>query len=183
MYRANAIRILKTEVNVQLLSLILSLLILSACSTHQLKTISSENVSSYGKDIKLDVSGENLEIVDKLRRYIQASLLTAGFNIVTDENATQLDVAISAFDPGNAALRLTVGFGAGRGSLVYNAKYIKSGKLLVDYDGAERFTGLEFAPGTQYEAFRNLGGEETSTLILLEEASKHIVEQATINGK
>jgi hypothetical protein len=168
---------------VKILSLILSLLFLTACSTHQLKTASSENVSIYGKDIKLNVTGENAEIVDKLTRYIQASLLTEGFNIVSDENATHLNVAISVFDPGNAALRLTVGFGAGRGSLVYNAKYTKSGKLLVDYDGAERFTGLEFAPGTKYEAFRNLGGEETSTLILLEEASKHIVEQATINGK
>lgn len=167
----------------KILSLILSVLILTACSTHQLKTASSENVSSYGKDIKLNVTGENREIADKLTRYIQASLLTAGFNLVTDENATHLDVAISAFDPGNAALRLTVGFGAGRGSLVYNAKYTKNGKLLVDYDGAERFTGLEFAPGTQYETFRNFGGEDTSTLILLEEASKHIVEQATISGK
>lgn len=163
--------------------LILSALILTACSTHQLKTASSETVSSYGKDIKLSVTGANSEIVDKLRRYIQASLLTEGFNVVSDDKATHLDVAISAFDPGNAGLRLTIGFGAGRGSLVYNAKYMKNGKLLVDYDGAERFTGLEFAPGTQYEAFRNFGGEETSTLILLEEASKHIVEQATRKGQ
>jgi hypothetical protein len=51
----------------------------------------------------------------------------------------------------------------------------------VDYDGAERFTGMEIAPGTKYEIFRNFGGEETSTLILLEEASKHIVEQAITN--
>lgn len=167
----------------KILSLILSVLILTACSTHQLKTTASETVSSYGKDIKLNVTGANPEIVDKLTRYIQASLLTEGFNVVTDENATHLDVAISAFDPGNAALRLTIGFGAGRGSLVYNAKYTKNGKLLVDYDGAERFTGLEIAPGTKYETFRNFGGEETSTLILLEEASKHIVEQATVNGK
>jgi len=168
---------------VKILSLILFVLILTACSTHQLKTAASETVSSYGKDIKLNVTGANPEIVDKLTRYIQASLLIEGFNVVTDENATHLDVAISAFDPGNAALRLTIGFGAGRGSLVYNAKYTKDGKLLVDYDGAERFTGLEIAPGTKYETFRKYGGEETSTLILLEEASKHIVEQATVNGK
>jgi len=66
---------------------------------------------------------------------------------------------------------------------MYNAKYTKNGKLLVDYDGAERYTGLEIARGTKNEAFRNLGGEKTSTLILLEEASKHIVEQAKIHGK
>lgn len=154
-------------------------LTLTACSSHQLKTSSPEKVSSHGKDIKLKVTGANSEIVDKLTRYIQANLLTEGFNLVNDENATHLDVAISVFDPGNAALRLTIGFGAGRGSLVYNAKYSKNGNILVDYDGAERFTGLEIAPGTKYETFRNFGGEETSTAILLEEASKHIVEQAT----
>ncbi|WKJ88900.1 DUF4410 domain-containing protein [Methylomonas montana] len=153
----------------------------AACSSHQVRTSSPETVSSYGKDIKLSVTGQNSEIVDKLSRYIQANLLTAGFNVVNDENATHLDVAISAFDPGNAALRLTIGFGAGRGSLVYNAKYIKNGQVLVDYDGAERFTGMEIAPGTQYEPTRNFGGAETSTLILLEEASKHIVDQATGN--
>jgi len=63
---------------VRILSLILSALILTACSSHQLKTASSENVSSYGKDIKLNVTGEDAEIVDKLARYIQASLLTEG---------------------------------------------------------------------------------------------------------
>ncbi|MDT4291210.1 DUF4410 domain-containing protein [Methylomonas sp. MO1] len=166
----------------KIFSLILSAWLLTGCSTHHLNTGSSENVSSYGKDITVKVTGANADIVDKLTRYIQAALLTEGFNLVTEDNATHLEVAISDFDPGNAALRLTVGFGAGRGSLVYNAKYTKSGKVLVDYDGAERFTGLEIAPGTKYETFRNFGGEETSTQILLEEASKHIVEQA-INQK
>ncbi|MGZ5000247.1 MAG: DUF4410 domain-containing protein [Methylomonas sp.] len=155
---------------------------LPACSSHQLKTASPEKVSSYGKDIKLTVTGQNSEIVDKLSRYIQANLLTEGFNLVNNGNATNLDVAISAFDPGNAALRLTIGFGAGRGSLIYNAKYSKEGKVLIDYGGEEHFTGLEIAPGTKYDPMRNFGGAETSTLILLEEASKHIVDQATSKG-
>jgi len=164
---------------VKIIPILLFALLLSACSTHQLKTASSEKISSYGKDIKLTVTGQNPEIVDKLSRYIQANLLTEGFNIVNDENATALNVAISVFDPGNAALRLTIGFGAGRGSLIYNAKYMKNSKVLIDYDGAEHFTGLEMAPGTKYEPMRNFGGAETSTQILLEEASKHIVDQAT----
>lgn len=163
----------------KLISLIFFLSALTACSTHQLNTVSTEKVSQYGRDIKVHVSGDDAVIADKLSRYIQANLLTEGFNVVNDEQATHLDVVISDFTPGNAALRIAISFGAGRGSLVYNAKYAKNGKVLVDYDGAERFTGLEIAPGTKYETFRNLGGEETATLILLEEASKHIVELAT----
>lgn len=159
--------------------LIIFSLVVSACSTHQIKTSSTERIDSYGKDIKLNVTGIDPVIVDKLTRYIQANLITEGFNVVNNDKATNLNVTITTFDPGNAALRLTIGFGAGRGSLVYNAKYTNKGKVLIDYDGAERFTGLEIAPGTKYEPTRNFGGAETSTIILLEEASKHIVDQAT----
>jgi len=152
--------------------------ILTACSTHQVKTESSSQIKDFGQDIKVVVTGGSTDISNQLSRHIQANLLTEGFNIVNHDQATILTVAISEFSPGNAALRLTVGFGAGRGSLVYNAKYSRSGKVLIDYDGAERFTGLEFAPGTKYRPLGNFGGEETSTKILLEEASKHIVDLA-----
>ena len=107
------------------IAILLLALTLTACSSHQLKTSAPEKVSSYGKDIKLAVTSQNAEIADKLTRYIKANLLIEGFNVVDDENTTNLNVVISSFDSGNAALRLTIGFGAGRGSLVYNAKYIK----------------------------------------------------------
>jgi hypothetical protein len=92
--------------------------LLTACSTHQIKTESSNHIKDFGQDIKVVVTGGSSDISNQLSRHIQANLLTAGFNIVNDEQATHLDVAISAFSPGNAALRLTIGFGAGRGSLV-----------------------------------------------------------------
>jgi len=152
--------------------------ILTACSTHQIKTASSNHIKEFGQDIKVVITGGSSDISNQLSRHIQANLLTAGFNIVNDDEATHLTVAISEFSPGNAALRLTIGFGAGRGSLVYNAKYSKAGKVLIDYDGAERFTGMEIAPGTKYRPFGNFGGADTSTQILLEEAAKHIVDLA-----
>lgn len=162
----------------KLLARLLLLLILSACSTHQLKRSNSAKLASYGKNIKLLVSAEDKQIADQLSRYLQANLLIAGFNPVSDEAATRLDVVVSEFSPGNQALRITVGFGAGRGSLVYNAKYRKDGTVLIDYDGAERFTGLEIAPGTKSTPFRQLGDAETATEVLMEEASKHIVDLA-----
>ena len=152
--------------------------ILTACSTHQVKTASSDQIKDFGQDIKVIVTGGSSDISNQLSRHIQANLLIEGFNIVNDEQATNLTVAISEFSPGNAALRLTIGFGAGRGSLVYNAKNSKAGKVLIDYDGAERFTGTEFAPGTKYRPLGNFGGEDTATQILLEEASKRIVDLA-----
>ena len=152
--------------------------VVSACSGHQMITDSSVPIKEFGNDINLNVTGNPPEIANKLSRYIQANLLIESFNVVNDEQATKLDVEISEFNPGNQALRATVGFGAGRGSLVYNAKYSKYGKVLIDYAGAERFTGMEFSPGTKDELFRQLGGKETATKILLEDASKHIVDLA-----
>ena len=108
-------------------------------------------------------------------------MFSEGFNIATDDKATNLNVAISEFNPGNAALRMTVGYGAGRGSLVYKAKYSKAGKVLIDYDGEERFTGMEFAPGRKSlkdRQFGNFSGEEGATQILLEEASANVVNLA-----
>jgi hypothetical protein len=157
------------------------LCLLTACSTHQVKIASPTLIKNLGQDIKVTVTGGASDISNQLSRHIQANLLVEGFNIVNDDQATNLTVAISKFDPGNAALRLTIGFGAGRGSLVYNAKYSKTGKVLIDYDGAERFTGLEIAPGTKYRPFGNMGGQETATQILLEEAAKHIVDLAIKN--
>ena len=156
--------------------------ILTACSTHHINTLSSIRIKDFGQDIKVVVIGGTPDISNQLSRHIQALLLKEGFNIVNDEHATNLTVAISVFKPGNAALRIAIGYGAGRGSLVYNAKYSKADKVLIDYNGAERFTGLELEPGTKYRPFPlgHFAGEKAATHILLEEASKHIVELAEL---
>ena len=154
-------------------------ILMSGCSTHQLNTKSPDPIASLGKDIKVTVTGGTSGISDQLSRHIQANLLTEGFNIVSDEKATNLNVVITEFNAGNAALRLTIGFGAGRGSLVYNAKYLKAGKILADYTGEERFTGMELKPGTKFRVAGQFSGEEEATQILLEDASKNIVDLAT----
>jgi hypothetical protein len=86
---------------------------------------------------------------------------------------------VSAFTPGNAALRLGVGFGAGRGSLVYSPEYAHgAGQILAMMDGQERFTGTEISFNHNYGALTTLGGEETAREVLVKEAAKHIVELA-----
>jgi len=96
-----------------------------------------------------------------------------GFTIVqNDPKATNLTVNVSEFNTGNAALRATIGQGAGRASLMYNAKYSNDGKVLVDYDGAERFTGMELS---NPEVWYSIPGPETVTLILLKDASDSIL--------
>lgn len=158
-------------------ALLITSILLTGCSSHTVKTHSGA-IKSYGNEIDVAVTGSNQAIVKKLERHIKARLLVRGFDLSEEASATDLVVNVTEYSPGNAAARLIVGFGAGRGSLVYNAKYTNDGTLIVDYDGAERFTGAEFAPGTTYDAGANFGGEETSERILLEEAASHIVDMA-----
>ena len=109
-----------------------------------------------------------------------AKLIIAGFDINSgDSEAIQLQVDVHSFSPGNAGLRLTVGFGAGRGSLLYMARYTApDGTVLAEMDGEEYFTGGEIAFGSKYGAFATMGGAEKAQIILVQEAAEHIVELA-----
>ncbi|HEX2227079.1 MAG TPA: DUF4410 domain-containing protein, partial [Candidatus Binatia bacterium] len=115
-----------------------------------------------------------------LTREIKAGLILAGFNIEqqTDKKLA-LNVNVHAFDPGSAAARLIVGFGAGRGSLIYSAEYLDSmGQVLAKMEGQERFTGGEIHFNHDYGHFTTLGREETVRAVLVKEAAKHILELA-----
>jgi hypothetical protein len=119
--------------------------------------------------------------LNRLTREIKAQLIIAGFDIETAaERKLALRVDVQDFNPGNAALRITVGFGAGRGSLIYVAEYADpDGQIVAKMDGQERFTGGEIGFNNNYGAFATLGGEETVREVLVKEAAKHIVELAT----
>ena len=72
-----------------------------------------------------------------------------------------------------------MGFGAGRGSLLYIAEYKHNkGQTLAKMDGHERFTSAEIGFNQHYGGLTTLGGEETATTVLIKEAAKHIVELA-----
>lgn len=157
--------------------LIIGIITLSliGCSSHNVKQQTTTDIRSYGSDINLVVTGAPA-ITDKLTRYLQAALLQTGFNLVPkSDTSVNLTVNVSAFSSGDAAARVLVGFGAGRGSLVYKAVYSKNNQTLIEYDGAERFTGAEIYPGSKYRIATQFSGSDEATLILLEEATDHII--------
>jgi len=175
---------MQTMMNLAAIFLLLSL---SACSSQQVSMQPAASMSQVSHSVAVIVKGESAdispEIIDKLGRRLKAGLIVAGFDIDNpSEKSIKLEVLVKEFNPGNAALRLTVGFGAGRGSLLYLASYYDpAGNILARLDGQERFTGLEPQFNTNYGAFATLGGEETATEVLLQEAAKHIVELANKN--
>lgn len=153
--------------------------LLAACtSTHRLNQQSAETVRTHGSDIRITVAGEPEEIRNRLSGYLKQGLMKYGYRPVDEDRATQLEVAISEFNPGNAFFRFLISGGAGRGTLSYRAIYSKDGRTLVDYQGDEHFVGTEPHPGTKRETLRQFSLEATATDILLEEATKHIVDLA-----
>lgn len=161
---------------------ILIISVLMSCSAQQVSTPAIVNLKFFSEFIEVNVTGTILdtELLDRLTREIKAQLVLAGFDIdKQSDRRLSLNVNVSEFNPGNAALRLTVGFGAGRGSLIYSAEYTNTeGKVLARMDGQERFTGSEIHFNNNYGVFSTLGGEETVRAVLVKEAGKHIVELA-----
>ena len=156
---------------------------LVACSSKTILKTPETSLLSGGEAVQVNVTGQNIQqkILDQLKREIKGQLIIAGFDITEEINSSTLSlhVNVTAFDPGNAALRLTVGLGAGRGSLLYLAEYKnQQGSILASMNGEERFTGLEADFIQHYGAFANMGGEETATAVLIKEAAKHIIELA-----
>lgn len=156
--------------------------LLAACSTKHISTAPSHNLKHIANSVVVKVSGQNINstVLDTLGREIKGQLIIAGFDIDKEtDKKINLNVFVTEFTPGNAALRITVGFGAGRGSLLYTAEYTdQAGKTLAKMNGEERFTGAEISFNQNYGGATTLGGEETATSVLIKEAGKHIVELA-----
>jgi len=151
-----------------------------SCSTKHVTTSPQSDLRAVTPIIVVVVDGEGVapSMIDELRRHLKAKLIVAGFDIESDSpEALRLDVDVHRFEPGSAALRLTVGFGAGRGSLLYTARYLApNGQVLAQLEGQERFTGGEPHFNTEYGNFSTMGGAEKAQTVLVQEAAKHIVE-------
>ena len=156
--------------------------LLAGCSTMQITTAPTANLKLIAGNVVVKVTGQNIspDILDMLTREIKGKLIIAGFELDKEaDKKINLNVLVTNFTPGNQALRLTVGFGAGRGSLLYTAAYTnQDGKTLAKMDGEERFTGGEISFNQHYGGATTLGGEKTCTDVLVKEAAKHIVELA-----
>ena len=157
-------------------------LLLAACSTQTILTAPETSLKLIADTVVVNVTGPDLDakVLDQLTREIRGQLIIAGFEVDKKTDKTiNLNVQVTAFTPGHAALRITIGFGAGRGSLIYTAEYTdNAGQTLAKMNGRERFTGTEISFNQNYGGLTTLGGAETATTVLIKEAAKHIVELA-----
>ena len=159
-------------------------LLMPGCSTKQVSTYSSTNFKLIDNKILVNVTGKYMdpEIIDTLSHKIKKLLIDIGFdpNLATNAKSNlSLNVDVTKFSPGNAFVRSFIGFGAGRGSLLYTAEYInKEGDILAKIDGQERFTGGEASFNIDYGGFTSFGCKHTVIYVLINEAAMHIVDIA-----
>ncbi|CCK81241.1 uncharacterized protein TOL2_C30840 [Desulfobacula toluolica Tol2] len=160
----------------------IAVVLVTGCSTKHIAQAPSGNLASISNNIsEIHINGAGQGVDDRLlhdlEKYLKAKLIIAGFDIDDEKEGMTLAVDVKTFSPGNAAARLIIGFGAGRGSLIYTAKYISSdGKVFAEMEGQERFTGLEVGFNNEYGGATTLQGADKARNVLVQEAAKHIVE-------
>ncbi len=172
----------RTTFTVGLLTLLLAT---TACSTHQvsvapepqLKLESSIEVKLQHVPNEYTAEGPvDAQLLKDFSRHLRIELLRRGYE-VDPGSPVRLEVDVHAINLGSAAARILIGFGAGRASLLYTARYVsEDGKVLAQIDGQERHTGSEmYGMEGRHGVFASLAGAEKTREILIFEAARHIV--------
>jgi len=169
-----------------MIGLLLLTLAATACSTHQvpvapapqLELATSIEVQLQHVPNEYTAEGPvDQQLLEDFSRHVRSELLQRGYE-VDPGSPVRLEIDVHAFKPGNTAARILIGFGAGRGSLIYTARYVsEDGEVLAQIDGQERHTGAEiYGLGeNRHGAFSAFAGAEKTREILLFEAARHIV--------
>ncbi len=162
------------------------LLATTACSTHQVSVTSAPQLQIASSiEVQLQsVPNEHTaegpvdeQLLKDFSRHVRSELLQRGYE-VDPGSPVRPEVDVHAFKPGSTAARILIGFGAGRASLLYTARFVsEDGEVLAQIDGQERHTGSEiYGLGeNRHGAFASLAGADKTREILLYEAARHIV--------
>lgn len=162
---------------------VILLLFTAACSTHQVAVTSApeleiaSNIEVLFRHVPNEYTSEgpiDEQLLKNFSRHLRGELLQRGYEV--DPGApVRLEVDVHAYVPGSTAKRLLIGFGSGRASLLYTARFVNAdGELLAKIDGQERFTGSEMYGRQRHGVFAGLSGADKAREILLIEAARHI---------
>lgn len=123
----------------------------AAVDLHQFKTARLVVVDG----VNTPFSREELPMFEGL---LKGRMQSAGYTMVDSNAQMVVEVTVNEFTPGDRALRLTVGLGAGRALLKYTARFKNSrGNLLAELQGGKAYTGAELADNEYFmsdESFR-----------------------------
>jgi len=111
----------------------------AAVDIHQFNTATLVVVDG----VNTPFSREGLPMFEGL---LKGRMQSAGYTMVDSNAQMVVEVTVNEFTPGNRALRMTVGLGAGRALFKYTARFEDSrGNLLAELEGGKAYTGMELA--------------------------------------
>jgi hypothetical protein len=142
----------------KLMILVFSIGFLLSCVTPKITKPPEEPIDfKQYKKVKLAVFDEvktpySIEGMPMFEGLLKGKLQSLGYSMADQEEDLLLEVRVTGFKPGSAAVRFLVGFGAGRAVLTYIADFKDgSGKLLATLDGGKSYHGMEIADNPFYK--------------------------------
>jgi len=113
-----------------------------------------------------------------LEGLLKGKLQSLGHQVVEVDPQMILEVEVRAFDPGDRAMRMIVGFGAGRAVLKFAARFKdESGKVLAAFEGGKSYHGMELVDNPTFKS------DESTRLGMISQAVKEIGEFIHNNGR
>jgi hypothetical protein len=88
-----------------------------------------------------------------------------GYQVVTENEDLLTKVSIVYFQPDNKALRIIVGWGAGKGGLKYVAEFSSKGKILATLEGGKSYGDVNVFGDTESTIYR--GGDSTRSFMIM----------------
>jgi hypothetical protein len=118
----------------------------AALDLHQFKTATLVVVDG----VNTPYSRDGLPMFEGL---LKGRMQSAGYSMVDSNAQMAVEVTVTEFTPGDRALRMTVGVGAGRALLKYAARFKDPrGNLLAELDGGKAYTGMEIVDNANFKS-------------------------------
>jgi Domain of unknown function (DUF4410) len=109
---------------------------------------------------------------------LKGRLQSAGYTLVDSNAEMVVEVTVHEFSPGDRALRMTVGFGAGRALLKYTAQFKDAhGHLLAQLEGGKAYQGAELVDNPTFKS------DESTRMGLISYSVSQIGEFIQSNGR
>jgi hypothetical protein len=177
---------------IQFLILIIISLLFTGCAVSQSKfskrLYEADNLNAISQYVEINTTSANAEwgVAPKLSNSLNEEFQKRGYEIVSGKkDSIKINVHIENFDPGNQALRLSIGQiipGVGGCSLDYKVEFldVANEKILIKNQEKIRYSCFDpvLSQYDEYSVIDYLGGADTVTDRMVKIATEKILRSA-----